>query len=36
MLYWNTVTELLKDALLKLMQAEEFNNFRLVGISKHG
>lgn len=31
MLYWNTVTKLLKDALLQLMQAEELKNFRLVG-----
>lgn len=31
MLYWNTVTELLKDTLLKLVQTDEFNNFRLVG-----
>ena len=31
MLYWNTVTDLLKESLLKLMQAGEFNDFRLVG-----
>ncbi|RQO70854.1 hypothetical protein DBR43_21510 [Pedobacter sp. KBW06] len=31
MLYWNTVSDELKDALLKLMQANEFLEFRLVG-----
>ncbi|MDR6781606.1 putative nucleotidyltransferase component of viral defense system [Pedobacter africanus] len=31
MLYWNTVSDQLKDALLKLMQANEFKEFRLVG-----
>ena len=31
MLYWNTVNGLLKDCLIKLMQAKELNNFRLVG-----
>jgi predicted nucleotidyltransferase component of viral defense system len=31
MLYWNTVNDVLKETLLKLMQAEEFNDFRLVG-----
>jgi predicted nucleotidyltransferase component of viral defense system len=31
MLYWNTVTDLLKDSLLKLMQAEKLKDFRLVG-----
>ena len=31
MLYWNTVSALLKDSLLLLMQAEELNEFRLVG-----
>jgi len=31
MLYWNTVNTLLKDCLLKLMQADELRNFRLVG-----
>jgi len=31
MLYWNTVAEELKSALIKLMQAEELKDFRLVG-----
>ena len=31
MLYWNTVNDLLKDCLIKLMQSTELNNFRLVG-----
>lgn len=31
MLYWNTVSDQLKDALLKLMRAKEFSEFRLVG-----
>ncbi len=31
MLYWNTVTGLLRDCLLTLMEKEEFKNFRLVG-----
>lgn len=31
MLYWNTVSDQLKDALLKLMLAKEFREFRLVG-----
>lgn len=31
MLYWNTVNDLLKDSLLTLMDAKEFENFRLVG-----
>ncbi|ABG58286.1 nucleotidyl transferase AbiEii/AbiGii toxin family protein [Cytophaga hutchinsonii] len=31
MLYWNTVTSLLQDCLFKLMQADEFKDFRLVG-----
>lgn len=31
MLHWNTVSSELKNALLKLMQAIEFNEFRLVG-----
>jgi hypothetical protein len=31
MLYWNTVTEPLKEVILKLMQAGEFKPFRLVG-----
>jgi hypothetical protein len=31
MLYWNTVTPLMKETLLKLMQAAEFDAFRLVG-----
>jgi hypothetical protein len=31
MLYWNTVTGLLKETLLELMQATEFKDFRLVG-----
>lgn len=31
MLYWNTVNPLLKESLLKLMQAEELKKFRLVG-----
>lgn len=31
MIYYNTVNELLKSSLLKLMAAEEFTQFRLVG-----
>lgn len=31
MLYWNTVPDLLKESLIKLMQAEELTDFRLVG-----
>jgi len=31
MLYWNTVSPLLKNSLITLMQAKEFENFRLVG-----
>ena len=31
MIYFNTVNELLKSSLLKLMEAEEFSKFRLVG-----
>lgn len=31
MLYFNTVNELLKSSLLKLMAAKEFSQFRLVG-----
>ena len=31
MLYWNTVSHELRNALLKLMQANEFKEFRLVG-----
>lgn len=31
MLYWNTVSEPLKEILLKLMQDEVLNKFRLVG-----
>lgn len=31
MIYFNTVNELLKSSLLKLMAAEEFSKFRLVG-----
>jgi predicted nucleotidyltransferase component of viral defense system len=31
MLYFNTVNELLKNSLLKLMAAKEFSKFRLVG-----
>jgi hypothetical protein len=31
MLYFNTVNELLKSSLLKLMAAKEFSKFRLVG-----
>jgi len=31
MLYWNTVTPALKEALIKLMQAPELQDFRLVG-----
>ena len=31
MIYYNTVNELLKNSLLKLMAAEEFSQFRLVG-----
>ncbi|PQJ09695.1 hypothetical protein CJD36_017340 [Flavipsychrobacter stenotrophus] len=30
-IYWNTVTPLLKDVLLQLMSADEFDTFRLVG-----
>lgn len=31
MLYYHTVNDLLKNILLKLMQSDVFNNFRLVG-----
>ena len=31
MLYWNTVTDTLKEALIKLMQAQELQDFRLAG-----
>jgi hypothetical protein len=31
MLYWNTVTPILKDSLLLFMQSEVFADFRLVG-----
>jgi len=31
MLYWNTVSHELRNGLLKLMQANEFKEFRLVG-----
>ncbi|MHB1179193.1 MAG: nucleotidyl transferase AbiEii/AbiGii toxin family protein [Daejeonella sp.] len=31
MLYWNTVPDLLKESLIKLMQAEQLMDFRLVG-----
>ena len=31
MIYFNTVNELLKSSLLRLMEAEEFSKFRLVG-----
>ncbi|HVX00910.1 MAG TPA: nucleotidyl transferase AbiEii/AbiGii toxin family protein [Candidatus Babeliaceae bacterium] len=31
MLYWNTVTPTLKEELIKLMQAQELRDFRLVG-----
>lgn len=31
MLYYNTVNNLLKDSLIRLMNAAEFKNFRLVG-----
>lgn len=31
MLYYNTVNELLKNSVLKLMKSNVFNNFRLVG-----
>jgi len=31
MLYWNTVTDTLRQCLIKLMQAEELKAFRLVG-----
>lgn len=31
MLYWNTVTDVLKESLIKLMRARELSNFRLVG-----
>src|ERR1700744_1788681 len=31
MLYWNTITDALKEALIKLMQAQELKEFRLVG-----
>lgn len=31
MLYYNTVNDLLKDSLIKLMQSDVFNDFRLVG-----
>jgi predicted nucleotidyltransferase component of viral defense system len=31
MLYWNTVTPILKDSLLLFMQSQAFSEFRLVG-----
>jgi hypothetical protein len=31
MLYWNTVNNLLKESLIKLMRADELKDFRLVG-----
>ncbi len=31
MLYWDTVNDLLKESLVKLMHAEELKDFRLVG-----
>jgi len=31
MLYWNTVSDLLRESLLKLMMADELKEFRLVG-----
>lgn len=31
MIYYNTISKLLHETLLKLMNAEEFNDFRLVG-----
>lgn len=31
MLYYNTVNDLLKNSLIKLMQSDVFNDFRLVG-----
>jgi hypothetical protein len=31
MIYFNTVNELLKSSLLKLMASKEFSQFRLVG-----
>lgn len=31
MLYWDTVNDLLKESVVKLMQAEELKDFRLVG-----
>lgn|SRR5690554_1179834 len=31
MLYYNTVNKSLRESLLQLMEAEEFNGFRLVG-----
>jgi predicted nucleotidyltransferase component of viral defense system len=31
MLYWNTVNDLLKESLIKLMRAEGLRDFRLVG-----
>jgi predicted nucleotidyltransferase component of viral defense system len=31
MLYWNTVSDLLKETLITLMEAEELREFRLVG-----
>jgi hypothetical protein len=31
MLYWNTINDLLKDCLVKLMVADELQEFRLVG-----
>ena len=31
MLFWNTVTDVLKETLLKVIQAEELRDFRLVG-----
>lgn len=31
MLYWKTVTDALKEALIKFMQAQQLKDFRLVG-----
>lgn len=36
MLYYNTVNDLLKNSLPKLMESDVFNDFRLVGEELEG
>ena len=35
MLHYSTVNDLLKNSLIKLMQSDVFNDFRLVGAVQH-